>query len=138
MYSILRNANKGQCVPESGLCFLEGPGGRGRGMGATVGPSAWVVEGALGLLLTLQSVPSKARSCEGTKQPQAESRTLFSDFAWLFQPRDRTSTSGLHRLGWQRDGLRHGQEEVSPAMASGMKLEPKGCPIFSSECLPPF
>lgn len=74
-------------------------------MGASGGPSAWMVEGALGLLLSLQSVPSRARSCEGTK-PQAESR-LCSETAWLFEPQDRTSR--LHRLGWQRAGLRHGQ-----------------------------
>lgn len=95
--------------PESGLCFLEGPGEGGRGVaaaaaegsvGAPVGPSAWIVAGTLGLLLFL--LCGRARSCAGAKQPQAESRILFCDCAWLFEPQDTTSTSRLHRLGWQR------------------------------------
>lgn len=84
MYSILRNANKGQCVPispESGLCFLEGSGGGAGGgqCGAWVQHSAWMVGGPLG--------PGEQGEGAGGELAEAaswpECSTLLWDFAWL-------------------------------------------------------
>lgn len=85
MYSILRNANKGPCVPispESGLCFLEGPGGGGRGEGRA-GAS---VDGGgyLGLLPPAeQAGGAVGKLAEAASQPASEQRSAWG-LAWLF------------------------------------------------------
>lgn len=125
--------------PESGFCFLEGPGegdwgvaaapAEG-GVGAPGGPSPWILAGTLGLLLFL--LCARARSCEGAKQPQAESRILFCDCAWLFEPRDTVSTCRLHRLGWQ--SLCHGR---GGGQCSSDFINEAGVPVNAFPCSDP-
>lgn len=65
--------------PESGLCFREGSGEGGRGVGnvgGSVGPSPWIVGGARGCRSSYRPQRSKGLG-ENWKPPQAETTWLF-------------------------------------------------------------
>lgn len=92
--------NKGSRVPvfPGVWCLLPvGPWARGRAVGHPL-PGDGKGPGTA----ALPTVPSRQ------KQPQAEGRILPLDSLAVWTP-ERTSTSGLHGLGWRTDGLCHGQ-----------------------------
>lgn len=84
--------------PESGLCFLEGPGGRGQGCGQ-YGSISWTLYlgsggGDPGTAGLPAAAPRTARGCERTKQLRAEEPGCSSD-----RTPPLSSTSWLNQAG---------------------------------------